>query len=59
MPTLFIAQDGAQVKQSTPIGVTGCPKTKKTKKADKPKKAKKAQKAQKASHAHGNGRTSS
>jgi len=33
MPTLFIAQDGTEIKQSTPITTTGCPKTKK-----KPKK---------------------
>jgi hypothetical protein len=28
MPTLFTAQDGAQLKQSTTITVTGCPKAK-------------------------------
>jgi hypothetical protein len=33
MPTLFTAQDGAQLKQDTKIAVTGCPKSKKTKKA--------------------------
>jgi hypothetical protein len=33
MPTVFTAQNGAVIKQSTPIGVTGCQKTKKTKKA--------------------------
>jgi hypothetical protein len=26
LPTLFTAQDGAQLKQSTPVQVTGCPK---------------------------------
>jgi hypothetical protein len=26
MPTLFVAQDGAEIHQSTPIGVTGCAK---------------------------------
>ncbi len=33
MPTAFTAQDGAEIHQSTPIGVTGCAKTvhKKTK----------------------------
>jgi hypothetical protein len=31
MPTAFTAQNGATIKQSTPIGVTGCAKTKKTK----------------------------
>lgn len=39
MPTSFIAQDGAQFKQNTKIGVSGCPKTKR---ADNSKKAKKA-----------------
>jgi hypothetical protein len=28
MPTAFTAQNGAVIKQSTPIGVTGCPKKK-------------------------------
>ncbi|HEY2536044.1 MAG TPA: hypothetical protein VGI24_03565 [Solirubrobacteraceae bacterium] len=28
MPTEFIGQNGAQTKQSTPLAVTGCPKTK-------------------------------
>jgi hypothetical protein len=42
MPTLFVAQDGAQLKQSTPIGVTGCPKAKKAK----------ARKARTATHRH-------
>jgi hypothetical protein len=31
MPTAFTAQNGATIKQSTPIGVTGCPKAKKAK----------------------------
>jgi hypothetical protein len=35
MPTAFTAQNGATIHQSTPINVTGCPKTKKTKKAKK------------------------
>ncbi len=30
MPTEFIAQNGAELKQSTKIAVTGCPKAKKT-----------------------------
>jgi hypothetical protein len=30
MPTEFVAQNGAELKQSTKIAVTGCPKTKKT-----------------------------
>jgi hypothetical protein len=33
MPTAFTAQNGATIKQSTPIGVTGCPKHKKARKA--------------------------
>jgi hypothetical protein len=39
MPTAFTAQDGAQIKQTTPITVTGCPKTK-TKKNSKAKSGK-------------------
>jgi hypothetical protein len=31
MPTEFIAQNGLQIHQSTPISVTGCPKAKKAK----------------------------
>jgi hypothetical protein len=46
MPTLFVAQDGAQLKKSTPIQVTGCPTAKKAKKATK--KAKDVKKAAKA-----------
>jgi hypothetical protein len=39
MPTIFTAQNGAQLKQSTKIAVTGCPQVKvKAKKAKKPKK---------------------
>jgi hypothetical protein len=30
MPTLFVAQNGAKIKQSTPIRVSGCGKAKKT-----------------------------
>jgi hypothetical protein len=33
MPTVFTAQDGAVIKQSTPIAVTGCAKAKKKTKA--------------------------
>jgi hypothetical protein len=33
MPTAFTAQNGMTIKQSTPINVTGCAKTKKAKKA--------------------------
>ncbi len=28
MPTEFVAQDGAVIRRSTPIAVTGCPKAK-------------------------------
>jgi hypothetical protein len=41
MPTLFVAQDGAQLKQNTPIAVTNCPKAKKKAKA-KSRKGRKA-----------------
>ena len=40
MPTEFVAQNGAVLKQNTKIEVTGCPKTTKTKKVHKAKKAK-------------------
>jgi hypothetical protein len=39
MPTVFVAQNGMSIKQSTPITATGCPKHK-TKKASKHKKKK-------------------
>jgi hypothetical protein len=42
MPTEFIAQNGAVLKQSTKIGVTGCPKTKKATKHKRKARAKKA-----------------
>jgi hypothetical protein len=42
MPTAFVAQNGAEIHQSTPIGVTGCPKAKQAKKTKKARKAKKA-----------------
>jgi DNA-binding beta-propeller fold protein YncE len=40
MPTEFVAQNGAEIHQNTPIAVTGCPKAKPAKK--KTKKAKHA-----------------
>jgi NHL repeat len=40
MPTEFIAQNGAQIKQITKIAVTGCPKAKKTTHKKKKRKAK-------------------
>jgi hypothetical protein len=45
MPTLFVGQNGATIKQSTPISVTGCPKA-------KHKKAKKAGRAKKSARRH-------
>jgi uncharacterized repeat protein (TIGR01451 family) len=39
MPTMITAQNGAVIKQTTKIAVTGCPKGKKTKKAKGKKKA--------------------
>jgi hypothetical protein len=42
MPTMITAQDGTVLKQTTKIGVTGCPKAKKAKKAKKPSKSKTA-----------------
>ncbi|MGH2854494.1 MAG: hypothetical protein ACRDLF_09950 [Solirubrobacteraceae bacterium] len=54
MPTQFVAQDGAQLKQNTPIQVTGCPKAKKAKKARRARKASRRHRAQTASHStHG------
>ena len=41
MPTEFVAQNGAEIKESTPIGVTGCAKAKPAKKAKTKKKHKK------------------
>jgi hypothetical protein len=49
MPTMITGQNGAVVRQTTKIAVTGCPKVKKAKK-------KTAKKARKASHRHDNGR---
>ncbi len=50
MPTQFIAQDGAQLKQNTKIAVTGCPKARKAKSS---RRAKKASRARKSSHGGG------
>jgi hypothetical protein len=49
MPTSFIAQDGAQLRQSTKIAVTGCPKA-------KPKKAGKASRANHRNAGHRGGK---
>jgi hypothetical protein len=48
MPTVFTAQNGLTMRQSTKIAVTGCPKAKAS-------KAQKARKARKASHRSGGG----
>jgi len=48
MPTSFIAQDGAQLKQNTKIRVTGCAKAKSKKKARKAR----SRRALNASHRH-------
>jgi hypothetical protein len=48
MPTVFTAQNGLTMRQSTKIAVTGCPKA-------KAKKARKARRARKAGHRNGNG----
>jgi hypothetical protein len=53
MPTAFTAQNGMTIHQSTPIAVTGCPKTK-AHKAQKARKA--ARRARKADHRNGTGR---
>jgi uncharacterized repeat protein (TIGR01451 family) len=42
MPTAFVAQNGAQIKQSTPISVQGCPKAAVKKKKSKGKRKGKA-----------------
>jgi hypothetical protein len=47
MPTVFTAQNGIVIKQSTPISVTGCPRHK-TKKTNV--KAKHARKHRKSPH---------
>jgi hypothetical protein len=44
MPTAFTAQNGVQIKQSTKISVTGCPKAKKKPKSKKAAKAHKSRK---------------
>jgi hypothetical protein len=41
MPTAFIAQNGAEIHESTPVSVSGCAKAKPAKKAKKHKQAKK------------------
>ena len=47
LPSSFTAQDGAQLKENTPVQVTGCPKAK-TAKAHKARKARRAARARRA-----------
>ncbi|MHB8241305.1 MAG: hypothetical protein ACYDHN_04880 [Solirubrobacteraceae bacterium] len=54
MPTLFIAQNGAEIHESTKIAVTGCSKAKPTKK--KAAKARRARHGRSATNAHVNRR---
>ncbi len=42
LPSSFIAQDGAQLKEDTPVQVTGCPKAKAAKKASRARNARAA-----------------
>ncbi len=53
MPTEFIAQNGAELKQTTKIAVTGCPKAKKTTHRRKHHKARAKKKTRRGRHAHG------
>jgi hypothetical protein len=53
MPTAFVAQDGTEIHESTPVSVTACPKAKKAVKKKKKAKAKKSSKARKASYGQG------
>jgi hypothetical protein len=50
MPTAFLAQNGAEIHESTKLSVTGCPKTKKANK--QVKKARKGRAANKSHSAH-------
>jgi len=45
MPTEFVGQNGALIKTTTKIAVTGCPKAKKVSHKHRAKKAKRAKKA--------------
>jgi len=58
MPTSFIAQNGTEIHQSTPIGVTGCTKIKAKKTRAKRAKAKKAKGRSSTASSHTNGRKS-
>jgi hypothetical protein len=48
LPNEFVGQNGAQIHESTPIKVTGCPKLKTAKKSTKKHKKKQAKKATRA-----------
>jgi len=50
MPTEFVSQDNAVIRQNTPIAITGCPK------ATKARKARRARRAHRAAYAHTNRR---
>jgi hypothetical protein len=54
MPTTFVAQNGAVINRSTPIGVTGCSKAKasRARKARNARKAGRALRARRANHGH-------
>ena len=39
MPTEFVAQNGAEIHETTPVGVSGCGKTVQPKKAGSARKA--------------------
>jgi hypothetical protein len=43
MPTAFVAQNGAEIHESTKLSVSGCPKAKKAGKGKKSKKKKSKQ----------------
>jgi hypothetical protein len=45
MPTEFIAQNGVEIHESTPISVTGCPKVKKASRASKASRARNVRKS--------------
>ncbi len=53
VPTLFIAQDGAELNRNTPVGVTGCPKAKKAKKASRAGRGRAARRRRDSVHGRG------
>jgi hypothetical protein len=58
LPSTFTAQDGAQLKENTPVQVTGCPKAKASRKAHKARRARgaTARQTRRAVAGHTNGR---